>query len=280
MKREVLADNFSDFVGQVVAAGMTRDKLRNVSRSQLLKLFQIYYAEIINGTLNLPIESNDENIGFSLKKSVKKLGKSIKGSVKNLIKNPLAEVVDIATKPLEFIGGDAKKLSDKLEESSAIKSVDKAVRYAVKNPQAAIAFAAATLSGVSLPMALARAGVAGVSKELSNKTAKANEEMIKTMMVESEATGQINLPDSEVIGNPQEILKIIDTKEYYDNAYQQALNFLVSEGHDRNNPATQMLADQAVKTSIADIKQKIGAQKQGSALILPIAVAALTLLQR
>lgn len=277
-------DDYLNFVGEVVQAGLIRDGLQDfidkMDKKTILKLFKIYYAQVVNGNLILPAQES----GFA------GWGSFIK-SVKSVITSPV-KVLSLPT--IAAIGAvspsAATKLNNIITTSPITKIIDAPTKYFVENPQVAMAVGTAFTGGATLPILLATGGLAGAGTELAKKKQAAIDEYQRGLVVKMEATGQPIIPEIDLTGDPQKIWDAIHSADYRAIAQQNAFKVLTEQmGYDSKNPNTWTIANKMVDDSITDIEEKIKPRLSGggssvgggssSAAILPLIVGALTLMK-
>lgn len=298
MKQEILNDGFTQFMADVLAAGIVKDNLEDVDRTDLIKLFPIYFDEAMQNKLTLQIdEESDKQLGSWLGDKFKKLTNFTKATLKNPSKSlyiPLRETIKVVSPSV------AKKFGAAAEKNPLNKITDAGNTYLFKNPQVAFAIAA-VIPGLNVVAIIVAAGLAIAQTEYGKlnqrKIDELNKKYQERAIIAAESGQQIEQPPIYFDGNPQELLAKIHTPQFLEAATQECKKALIEKMGYPDNAATLLMAKNAAATSVKDLDTKIkngeiqkipsdlvagnvGLTNDSSGLtkLLPFAVAAYTLL--
>lgn len=265
-----------DFMSTVVAVGAMRDGITHLNREQIIALFPVYYAEMLNGDLVIDSVLG----GFNPFKEIKKGLDSAKDHIKkglestlshtvNLIQNPLDELVSIGTKPLEIMGAD---MDDKIKEKILAVPLIKKTGKIVTLPTAALAITTAITGGATLPLLMKSITVDAARAALLQHQSDQNIKKLDMAVVAAESGQTFTLAPIPLEGDLTKLKTLISSPEYYAESKKVALELLGKMGYDVNNQATILMADSAARANIDDAIARIN-QKKTNSLVLPLAAA-------
>lgn len=261
-----------DYTADILTLGIERDGLNNLTGADLQNLWPVYYAQAMQGALNVSAALDEQGgngqlngLGSKIKKTVKKAISQVKTVIKEkpealLTGGILAAGTAGAAGTLSVAGAagvTSNPVYNVIQAATAAKYTAATTNYMVKNPQVALAIAAA-VPGLNVVAILATAGAAVGGTELSKWQQEKLQEKATEYQEQAALMAQQGQPVPEAPvywnGTAKELLDTIHKPEFLKAATENTMQSLLGMGYP-NNAATKLLAEKSAKASIANMEE-------------------------